>query len=151
MSPKSICVFTKNWTQKWLKISWTLVPGCTAGCIKGFENEVGRRFITELKDEITKSPRVKEIIGTTLGILKILAKFIDLIKDLALSIVMLEAVGGFQSVWAFKTNFSSIIIITMFSSILIPLFMSTLHLIVNRRKIIDEENFSSQGPENMLQ
>ena len=117
-------------------------PGCTAGCIEGFENEVGRRFITELKDEITKSPRVKEIIGTTLGIIKILVKFLDLIKDLALTIVMLEAVGGFQSVWAFKTNFSSVIIITMFSSILIPLFMSTLHLIVNRRKIIDEENFS---------
>ena len=55
---------------------------------------------------------------------------------------MLQAVGGFQSIWDFKTNFSSIIVITMFSSILFPLFFSTLHLIVNRRKIIDEENFS---------
>ena len=117
-------------------------PGCTAGCIEGFEKCIGRRLIMKLQNKITKSPILKEIIGTTLGIFKILAKFVDLTKDLALSLVMLQAVGGFQSVWDFQTNFSSIIIITMFSSILIPLFLSTLHLIVNRRKIIDEENFS---------
>ena len=66
-------------------------PGCTAGCIEGFENLVGRRLIKDSQDGITNSPIIKEIIGTTLGILKILAKFIDLIKDLALTIVMLEA------------------------------------------------------------
>ena len=55
---------------------------------------------------------------------------------------MLQTVGGIQSIWDFKTNFSSIIIITMFSSILFPLFLSTLNLLVNRRKIIDEENLS---------
>ena len=117
-------------------------PGCTAGCIAGFENCVQRRLITELQNKITKSKLMKEIIGTTTGIIKIGAKFIDLIKDIALSIVMLQAAGGFQSIWDFKTNFSSIIIITMFMSILIPLFLSTFHLIVNRRKIIDEINFS---------
>ena len=117
-------------------------PGCTAGFIKKFENLVGRKLITELQNIIIKSPIIKEIIGTTIGIIKIVAKFIDLIKDVALSIVMLQAVGGFQSVWDFKTNFSSVIIITMFSSVLIPLFLSTLHLTVNRRTIIDEENFS---------
>ena len=56
--------------------------------------------------------------------------------------LMLQAVGGFQSVLDFPMNFSSVIIITMFMSVLIPLFLSTLHLIVNRTKIIDEENFS---------
>ena len=117
-------------------------PGCTAGCIEGIENILHRRFITELENTIKKSPIMKEFIGTTTGILKLVAKFIDLVKDLALSIVMLQAAGGFQSIWEFKTNFSTIIIVSMFSSILIPLFLSTLHLIVNRRKIIDEENFS---------
>ena len=117
-------------------------PGCTTGCIERFENCVHRRLITELINKITKSPFIKEIIGTTIGIVKILVKFIDLIKDLVLSFLMLQAAGGLQSVWDFKTNFSSVIIIMMFSSILIPLFLSTLHLIVNRRKIINEENFS---------
>ena len=117
-------------------------PGFTAGCIKGFENRVGKRLITELKNKIQKSPLIKEIISTTTGIIKIILKFIDLIKDLALSIVTLQAVGNFESIWNFKTNFSSVIVFSMFSSILFPLFLSTLHLIVNRRKIIDEEFFS---------
>ena len=117
-------------------------PGCTAGCIEGFENCVRKRLITELQNMITMSPIMKEFIGTTIGIVKVMAKFIDLVKDLALSIVMLQAAGGFQSIWDNKTKFSTVIIIAMFSSILIPLFLSTLHHIVNRRKIIDEENFS---------
>ena len=37
-------------------------PGFTAGCIKGFENRVGKRLITELKNKIQKSPLIKEII-----------------------------------------------------------------------------------------
>ena len=106
-------------------------PGCTAGCIEGFENCVRRRLITELQNKITKSQLMKEIIGTTTGIIKIGAKFIDLIKDVALSILMLQAAGGFQSIWDFKTNFSTIIIIMMFSSVLIPVFLSTFHLIVS--------------------
>ena len=61
---------------------------------------------------------IKEIIGTTKGLIKIIAKFVDLLKDTALSIIMLQAVGGFESIWNFKTNFASIIVITMFSSIL---------------------------------
>ena len=78
-------------------------------------------MITELRNKITNSSLVKEILGSTIGIIKILAKFIDLIKDLALSIVMLQAAGGFQSIWDFKTNFSTVIIIAMFSSILIDI------------------------------
>ena len=117
-------------------------PGCTAGCIEGFENCVGRRLIMELQDKITKSPIIKEILGTTIGIIKVVGKFFDLTKDTALSIVTLQAVGSFESVWEFKTNFSCVIVITLFSSILLPLLLSTLHLIVNKRKIIDEGNFS---------
>ena len=115
-------------------------PGCTAGCIEGFEKCIGRRLIMKLQNKITSSRIAKEVIASTMGIIKIVAKFVDLTKDLALSVLMLQAAGGFQSIM--NTNFSSIIVITMFLSILIPLLLSTLHLIVNRRKIIDEENFS---------
>ena len=94
----------------------------------------------KLQNKITSSRIAKEVIASTMGIIKIVAKFVDLTKDLALSILMLQAAGGFQSIM--NTNFSSIIVITMFLSIIIPLLLSTLHLIVNRRKIIDEENFS---------
>ena len=96
----------------------------------------------ELQNKITKSLIIKEVIGTTRGLIKTITKSVDLFKDTALSIIMLQAIGGFESILNFKTNFGSVIVITMFSSILIPLFLSTLHLIVNRRKIIDENNFS---------
>ena len=87
---------------------------------------------------------MKEILGTTFGVGKVIAKYVDLFKDTALSIIMLNAVGSFQSVWEFKTNFSSVIVLTMFSSVIVPLFLSTLHLVVNRKKIIEEEDTFSR-------
>ena len=68
--------------------------------------------------------------------------YIDLFKDTALSIVMLEAVGGFEAIINLPTNFSCVVVTLMFSSILIPLFLSTLHLVINRKKIMNEENSS---------
>ena len=117
-------------------------PGFISACIEGFENVVGRRLIMELRDKISKSPVIKEILGTTFGLIKVVAKYVDLFKDTALSIIVLRAVGSFQSVWKYKANFSSVIVITMFLSILIPLLLSTLNLVVNRRKVINENNFS---------
>ena len=55
---------------------------------------------------------------------------------------MLQAVGNFEAIINLPTNFGCVIVMLMFSSILIPLFLSTLHLVVNRKKILDEENFS---------
>ena len=119
------------------------MPGYTITCIERLENFLlNRRFFVELKNKITKSVIFKEIIGTTRGLIKLIAKSMDLFKDTALSIIMLQAIGGVESIWNFKTNFGSVIVIVMFSSILFPLFISTLHLLVNRKKIIDENNFS---------
>ena len=117
-------------------------PGCTTGCIQGFENLLGRRIITRLRNKITRSPKTKEVIGTIIGIIKIESKYVDLFKDTALTIVMLEAIGNIDSIFNFPTNFSVIIVMLMFTSIFLPLFLSTLHLIVNRGQIIVERNFS---------
>ena len=117
-------------------------PGCTTKCIEGLENCVGRRLIKDLQDGITKSPIIKEIIGTTRGAVKIGSKYIDLFKDIFLSIEILNAAGNMESVWRFPNNLSSIIVMMMFASILVPPFFSTLHLVVNRRNIIEEKSFS---------
>merc|ERR1711893_373636 len=42
------------------------------------------------------------------------------------------------------TNFSSVIVLTMFSSVVVPLVLSTLHLVVNRNKILEEHTFSTR-------
>ena len=126
------------------KVVENILDSGEPGCIKKFENCVGRKLITKLQDEITKSPIIKEILGTTFGVTKLIAKYVDLFKDIALSILMLNAVGSFQSVWEFNTSFSSVIVLTMFSSVIVPLFLSTLHLVVNRKKIIEEEDTFSR-------
>ena len=96
----------------------------------------------EIQDKITKSEITKKIIGITIGIIKVEAKYIDLFKDTALSFVMLKATGGFEAIINLPTNFSCVIVILMFLSVLIPLFLSTLHLVVNRKNILNEESFS---------
>ena len=94
-------------------------PGCTASCVKGFENCLGRRLITGTQNKITTTPIIKEFIATIIGINKIVAKFTDLIKDIALSLVILQFAGGSsESIWNFRTNFYSVLVITTFSSIL---------------------------------
>ena len=87
---------------------------------------------------------MKEILGTTVGVGKVIAKYVDLFKDTALSIILLNAVGSFQSVLEFYTNFTSVIVLTMFSSVVVPLVLSTLHLVVNRNKILEEQTFSTR-------
>ena len=116
-------------------------PGYVACCIEYLENLAGKKFITKIQDK-KKSEKVKEIIGTIVGIIKVEAKYVDMFKDIALSILMLEAIGGFQAIIDLPTNFSCVIVMLMFGSIIIPLFLSTLHLVVNRHQIIEESNFS---------
>ena len=110
-------------------------PGCTENCVR-------RRWIMELQNKITKTPILKEIINTAIGIIKLELKYSDLFKDIAMSIILLQAVESFKSVWEFNTNFSSVVVMMQIASILIPLFLSTLHLTFNRTNVIAEETFS---------
>ena len=94
------------------------------------------------------SERVKEMVGLFTGIIKIGSKYVDLFKDTALTFLMLEAIGGdliggIKLIRDHPTSFSCVLVIMMFGSIVIPVFLSTLHLIVNRKLLIEEENLSS--------
>ena len=93
-------------------------------------------------EQTKKAGKIKQIIGTAIGIMKVEAKYVDLFKDTAMSIIMLDAIGGFEAIINLPTNFSCVIVMLMFLSILIPLFLSTLHLVVNRGKFYKENNFS---------
>ena len=64
------------------------------------------------------------------------------LDNFSLSILMLDAIGGYTAVIHLPTNFSCVIVMLLFGSIIIPLFLSTLHLVVNRKKIITESNTS---------
>ena len=120
-------------------------PGLTARCIKFFEDLARRRFINWIQNRITKSQKIKETIGCIVGIIKIESKYIDLFKDTALSLIMLEALGGTlmggtEAIYNLPTAFSSIIVTLLIGSIVIPVFLSTLHLIVNIKLLINDGN-----------
>ena len=122
-------------------------PGCTDGIIKFLEDLAGKRFIRWIQNKITKSEKIKETIGLAFGIIKIECKYIDLFKDTALTIIMLEAlggtiIGGTKAILNLPTAFSSVIVSLLIGSIVVPVFLSTLHLIVNRSLLINEGNLT---------
>ena len=122
-------------------------PGLTHRCIKFLEDLVRRKFIQSIQNKIIKSERIKEIIGIVIGIVKIESKYIDLFKDTALSLIMLEALGGTlgggtQAIFNLPTAFSSVIVTLLIGSIVVPVFLSTLHLIVNRNLLINKGNIT---------
>ena len=89
-------------------------PGLTLRFIKFLEESAGKRFIKGIQNSITKSEKTKETIALVVGIIKIESKYIDLFKDTALSLIMMEAlggtlIGGAQAVYNLPTAFSSVI------------------------------------------
>ena len=117
-------------------------PGCSDGCIKSLENLAGKRFIMNLQDKITKSEKIKETIGLMIGIIKVETKYLDLFKDTALTILIFQAIGSFDAILNLPENFSCAIVMLLFESILIPIFLSTLHLVINRNQLFKEGNIS---------
>ena len=89
-----------------------------------------KRF-TNLKDMILKKGKLSHCLAVINSIISLEAKYIDLFKDTALTFYILSLVGGLQSIRDLPTNFTSVIVITMMSSILIPLLLSSFHLAMN--------------------
>ena len=87
-----------------------------------------RLIITELINLTAKTKRIKEFI---IAILNIEIKFLDIFKDLGLTILMLQLIGGLQAIIDLPTNFGSVVVLSMIASIFFPLFLSSLHLAVN--------------------
>ena len=121
------------------------------GCLDGFKNcieKISRKqWIRGLTDWINRTEWVKRLISNTKALTKIEFKFIDLYKDLGLSFLMLKLVGGPQAIIDNPTNFSSVIVMLMFSSIFVPILVSSLHLVVNNSQLL--MRFISRGSSNL--
>ena len=64
-------------------------PGCLDGFKKCLETMARTKFITWITDFITSSERSKVILSTIISVIKMETKFLDLFKDLGLSIYLL--------------------------------------------------------------
>ena len=74
---------------------------------------------------------MKKIIKLILTILKIEARYIVQLKDVILSFLMLQAIGGLYTIVEFPGYFTSVMVVIMLSSIIVPAILSSIHLAVN--------------------
>ena len=57
--------------------------------------------------------------------------FVDMYKDTVLAATILITTGGWKAIADFPTNFSSVVVICMFSSIFVPLLLGSMHLTIH--------------------
>ena len=102
------------------------------------------KFISWLRDKVTAEEWLGTLFYTIVKSIKLLLIYVDMYKDTFLAATILITTGGWKAVWDFPTNFSSVVVICMFSSIIVPLLLSSLHLAVHSPFMIfdclDERN-----------
>ena len=101
------------------------------GCLQPINN-----LFKNLSNMIIKSEVAKKVLSSIQALIKIELKYVDMCKDLGLSVLMLELIGGIQAIYDLPTNFGSVIVVVMFTSIFLPMIISTLHLI--NANVVDE-------------
>merc|ERR1712155_170701 len=92
--------------------------------------EVGLQWklITEFRDRVKREEWLWTLLYTIRKSLSILFTYIDMFKDSSLGFSILITAGGFSGIMNFPTNFSSVVVISIFCSIVAPLLISSLHL-----------------------
>ena len=100
--------------------------------------EVGLQWklITEFRDRVKREEWLWTLLYTIRKSLSILFTYIDMFKDSSLGFSILITAGGFSGIMDFPTNFSSVVVISIFCSIIVPLLISSLHLSIYNPFII---------------
>ena len=112
-------------------------PGCLDGLKSCIEKASCRReWITRLTNWVTRTEWAKKLIANIIAAATIEFKFLDLYKDLGLSILMLKLVGGPQALVDNPTYFSTAMVMAMFVSVCLPIVTSSIHLLVNSRHML---------------
>ncbi len=93
-------------------------PGCCDPIIRLFKG---------LDNCIIRSENAKRIISTIITLVKIELKYIDMFKDIGITFLMLDLIGGTQALVDLPTNFGSVIVMFMLASIIIPTILSALN------------------------
>ena len=121
-------------------------PGILEKCKVYLKNAIKFRIIDKFTDFFNKSQKLKIIISTSMSIFKMEMKLIDVFKDLGLSFWLLKLIGGPKGIMDLSTNYKSVIVLVMFSSIFIPMIFSSLHLAVNNPTMIFGLSSTNKAP-----
>ena len=108
----------------------TQYPGIRTRFFRWIEKKFKTNIITNIRNRIIQTERLGQLISTVQSVIKIESSVLDLFKDLFLATSILFTIGGPVSVWLFPTNFSSIVAMIAFATVIIPLVLSSLMLMI---------------------
>ena len=95
-------------------------------------------YPTCLLRNLFKTEISKKMLSMTTTLFKIQIKYLDFYKDLGLSFLFLDLVGGPNALLELPTNFGTVIVGCLFASIFFPMILSSIHLAVNYWKILSK-------------
>ena len=116
-------------------------PGITAFILNTIEKIAKRPIFDEMSNILTKKENLQNIRNNIFAIVNIEIKFFDIFKDLGLTLLMLQLVGGPQAIINLPTNFGSVLVMSMFWSIFIPMLISSLDLAINNFDMFSPLNY----------
>ena len=113
-----------------MKIAKAISDAQFGTLIDEFESCFNTKVITNFRDKFTIEEWFGTLISSLMKCLKLIFIFVDMYKDTFLAATILITTGGWNAVLNFPTNFSSVVVICMFSSIMVPLLLSSMHLAI---------------------
>ena len=93
---------------------------------------VAKKFIALIKGKMVVFDKWILFAKETLTrLLKIELEYLDILKDSFIAISLYNIVGGYQAILDLPTNFSIVVVICSFTTVVVPIFFATLHLVVH--------------------
>jgi len=112
------------------------LPSVLARMTNSIENCLGVKLITGLENKIIETEWLHHTLHTIKRLLSIEFKYIDLFKDSFVTIYIMMLTGGLNAVLTYPTSFTSVVVMVMATSIILPSLLSSLHLIICNPEII---------------
>ena len=102
--------------------------GLKTKIIEFIEDNSGSKKITEFLDKVTATPSLRMKFSSLGAIVSILFHFLDIVKDISLSVALLIIIGGPSSITEFPFQFSSAVVLCWIVSIIVPILASSINL-----------------------
>ena len=126
-------------------------PGLMHKTVVSLQTCVGVEFITKTKDYIREHDRLNNFLYSVKNMFRVQMSFIDLFKDLFITMILLATIGGVSTLVEFPTIFNTTYVMCMLVSIVHPLCLSTLHLAINNPGMVFGRNISSLRERRLMQ
>ena len=126
-------VYLRNYISPYLvgQIFEAVNKGIIAKTVDYIEEKTGSQFITKLGDALRGNDRLRVVAATFLALSGILLVYSDLFKDVALFSNILQAVGGFDALMNYGTQFGCVLFFVFFGGTIIPWLITNVELVIN--------------------